>query len=430
MYKSLKKISKKQWFKVSSLSTIAIGVKFFTSLVNSKIMAYFLGPSGIAFIENVRNVFTSIDALATVGITPGVTNDILKTKNSSPYFNSIFSTSFWFVFIWSFLVCMAIMFFLPSLLSLNKFSSISYYFLIGIFSLYPLVILQLIFQAYLNGFELYTNIVRANIITGILSIIINAILIYIFGVPGVLITMILLPIFLVFYYGNILKSKIDVYEVLKPKFFKLQLLKNYYKFSVITLLSGVLGPLIYLLVRNQIVSQLGWFDAGIWSALTRVSSFYLLIPSTLISCYFFPKILKSNSPKRAWVFIKKYLTLVIPLFLVVFVALYFSANFWIKIILTQDFLTMENYLKYQFLGDFFKIVSLIFGYYFVANKKILAFVVCEIISLGSFYLLSNFFIEEYALNGIVISYLVSILLYFLAVIFFFFLELKFSKSTF
>jgi O-antigen/teichoic acid export membrane protein len=430
LYNYLKKISKKQWFKVSSLSTVAIGVKFFTSLINSKIMAYFLGPSGIAYIENIRNIFTSVDAIGILGTSTGTTNDILQNRNKLPQLYPVFSTSIWFVFCWSLFICSVVAFCLPYFSEFNNFNIVNYYFLVILFALYPLVVLHLLFQSFLNGFEAYSNIIKSNISVGIFSLILNLILIYYLGVRGVLITIIFLPIVLLLYYIYYLKNKLDFKEILKLKYVQPSLLKRYNKFSAILVLSGIFSPLVYLAIRGQIIQQLGWFEAGIWSALTRVSTFYLIIPTTLISYYFLPKILKTTTVNRAFVYARKYLILIIPFFIVLFLILYNTSNFWIKIILTDDFLSMKAYLKFQFLGDFFKVIALIFANYFLAKKKVLIFTVCEIISLASFYFFSNYFIKDHALKGVVMAYLLSITLYLLALSLFFIRQFKKSKSTF
>ena len=56
------------------------------------------------------------------------------------------------------------------------------------------------------------------------------------------------------------------------------------------LVSAVLGPLVFIAIRNNIIKEIGIEDAGFWETITRISSYYMMFSSTILTVYFFPKL--------------------------------------------------------------------------------------------------------------------------------------------
>jgi hypothetical protein len=54
--------------------------------------------------------------------------------------------------------------------------------------------------------------------------------------------------------------------------------------------SSVLGPLVFLAIRNSVIQNLGIGQAGFWETMTRISSYYLMFVSTILTVYFLPKL--------------------------------------------------------------------------------------------------------------------------------------------
>ena len=73
MRKKIKQAITSDLVKVSSKTGIATAVRIAASFIVSKILAIFVGPSGLAVLGQLNNVGNIIQSLSTAGITVGVT---------------------------------------------------------------------------------------------------------------------------------------------------------------------------------------------------------------------------------------------------------------------------------------------------------------------------------------------------------------------
>ena len=91
------------------------------------------------------------------------------------------------------------------------------------------------------------------------------------------------------------------------------------------LVSGVIGSFVLLEIRTDIVTITGLQNAGIYEGLQRISSYYLLFVSSIMTIYFYPKIAAKNSNLNVIIF--NYLKTIIPIFTFVLVLIYIFRNF-------------------------------------------------------------------------------------------------------
>src|SRR6185437_6874659 len=61
-------------------------------------------------------------------------------------------------------------------------------------------------------------------------------------------------------------------------------------FSVMTLSSALVSPLVNIAVRDHLAQQLGWEQVGYWQAVSKVSDAYLLFLTSAINIYYLPKL--------------------------------------------------------------------------------------------------------------------------------------------
>ncbi|MEP5935653.1 MAG: O-antigen translocase, partial [Winogradskyella arenosi] len=81
------------------------------------------------------------------------------------------------------------------------------------------------------------------------------------------------------------------------------------------------------------------------------------------------------------------------------------------------FTGMEPLFKWQLLGDFFRLASLVLSHQFLAKRMVKSFVLTEVISLGLFFGLSKLFIPFYGTEGVVLAHFVRYIIYLLLVVF-------------
>ena len=161
----IKLIVKTPLFKVTSLNSISVILKIGIGLITSKVLAIFVGPSGMALIGNLRNFLTSLENITTLGFQNGIVKFIVDHKDNNQELKKIVSTVFLT------LLCVAlflsgILFFFASYWSVFVFGKYSVYE--NIFRILALALpwyaVTVFLLAVINGFGKYKKVIYINII--------------------------------------------------------------------------------------------------------------------------------------------------------------------------------------------------------------------------------------------------------------------------
>jgi PST family polysaccharide transporter len=68
----IKKITQTNLFKITSLNSLSIVLKLGIGLITSKVIAVFVGSSGLALVGNFRNFVGSFETISTLGFQNGI----------------------------------------------------------------------------------------------------------------------------------------------------------------------------------------------------------------------------------------------------------------------------------------------------------------------------------------------------------------------
>jgi len=189
--------------------------------------------------------------------------------------------------------------------------------------------------------------------------------------------------------------------------------------GLMTLFSAVVGPIIYIFIRNLISTQSSLDAAGHYEAMQRISGFYMMFVTTLITFYFLPELTKAKSldeeRKLTFAFYKG----IISIFGIGLVVIYFLRHFVIQVLLTKEFELVSDLFLWQLLGDFFKALSLILGIRFYAKKIMKGYFVTEIISFTILFCSSYFLIPKLGSEGAVMAYAITYAAYFFILVIYF-----------
>ena len=420
-----KTIARTPLFKVASLNGVGVILKIAIGVITSKVLAVFIGPSGLALTGNLKNFLTSVESIATLGFQNGIVKYVVEAKEDRLALKKILST----IFISLFAVSLA----LSSILF--AFSSYFTSLIFGIQSNYNLIfkILAIVLPWYastayllviLNGLGKFKKVIYVNIIGNIIGLLFCIVAVYYYATFGALVAIIVPPallFFVAFYYVD---KEISFFSNISRGSFDWSVLKNLSSYSLMALVSSVFGSFVFLAIRNNIIAVLGLESAGYWEAMTRISTYYLMFISTILSVYFFPKLAFSTSKKAVQNVVKSYYFGVLPFFVIGAVVLFFFRFFLIKVLFSKDFIPVADLFLWQLIGDAFKVASLILGYQFYAKKLTSAFIITELFSLAIMFAFSHFFVLSYGLVGVVIAHALTYFIYFIVLL------LYFRKSLF
>ena len=374
----------------------------------------------MALVGNMRNFFTSVETVSTLGFQNGIVKYAAESQEDEVALKKVISTIF-ISLLGTAILLAIVLFFFSGYWNDQVFGSENQYdFVFKLLALaLPWYVVNVFLISIINGFGRFKSVIYINIFGNIIGLIVSILLIFQFKVSGALASVALTPalLFLLsFYYIN---KEISLRKNISIQCFDFSLIKKLSSYSMMAVVYGCVGPLVYLAIRNNVIDKLGLEQAGYWSAMERISANYLLFVSTLLTVYFLPKlVLAKTNQETKKVFFSFYKT-ILPLFIIGLVAIYFLRFYIIDLLFTVAFLPVSKLFFWQLIGDVLKVASIILGYEFFAKKMTLAFILTELMSLGILYFSTIYFVKAFEMEGIVMAYAFTYAIYLLVLIVFF-----------
>lgn len=419
------KIIKQPLFKISSLNGLSVLVRIAGGLIASKVIAKYMGPGGMAIVGNLRNFLSSLEGVTTMGVQNGIIKYTAENEKDERKLYGILST----VFLSLFAIIIIVSFLLFALSGywskwiFGQYGEYAWVFNVLAFSL-PWYAGSFILIAVLTGLGNYKQVILLNIWGNIIGTVLSAVLIWKYHTNGALLGLVLFQSVIFFISFYTFYRRFPGLAFLKWKYFDHTLLHNFFSYSLMTLITACTGPFIVISIRDKLEYDFGLNTAGFWEAVNRISSFYLLFATAMLTVYFFPKLSTAKTDKETKSVFVSYYKSIVPLFAVGFVAIYFLRDFIVRLLFTKDFLPMENLFIWQLVGDFFKVCSLILGYEFFAKKLTKAYITAEVMSFIILYFSSFILIEKYGVEGAVMAHAFTYFIYFITLLFYFKRRLK------
>jgi len=388
-----------------------------TGLVSTSVVAKILGPSGVALLGNFRNFITSLETISVLGFANGIVKYVAQHNKDENELKKIVTTVF-FTILGSSVLVSIFLFVFANYWNANIFGekyNFSLIFKATAFSL-PFFALNIFLVAIINGLSQFKKVIYINITGNIISFGFTIVMILKYQTFGALLSMAVIPIIMFLVCWFWISKTLDLKKYILLSLYDFSIIKNLSEYSLMAFVSAFCLPLIYLKIRTNATTTIGIENAGNWEAMNRLSAFYMIFVSKLLSLYFFPKLSQSQSNKETKNVFFDYYKSVIPMFVIGALVLYFLRDILISLIYSERFTVLSDLFFWQLIGDFFKVSSLILGYQFFAKKMTIAFLSTEILSIVILYFSSNFFIKFYEVEGLVIAHATTYIIYFLIVL--------------
>ena len=193
---------------------------------------------------------------------------------------------------------------------------------------------------------------------------------------------------------------------------QISVLRNLTPNMIMALVSSIALPIVYIIIRNYIISEIGIKEAGYWTAVTRVSDYYLMFINSLMALYILPRFaeLKTQTEFRKEVF--SFYKTVLPIFAVILGVIYLSRSLLVNLLFTEEFRPIEDLMGYQILGDFMRVMSMVIAYKFLAKKMFTHFIIIEVFLFVIMYFSSIYLIDAFGIKGAVMGHCLSYLMHF------------------
>ena len=415
----ISKLKNNPLIKVLSLNSVSVGVSFVLGLLSSKIISVFLGPSGMALMGSFRNFTAMIKSIATLGMNTSVVKLIVENKEDKEEVSIIYST-FFGVFL-GLAIVLGVSVALCSIWISNWiFFTNSYTTPIQFFGLMlPLIVINVFWTSVYNSFEKFNHIISIQIISNLIIFASTAYLIWQNNIQGGLLSVAVGEVIMFFVtYLFIRKTfknfNFDYHQIELKKY-----LSDMQRFSIMALLSAVLVPLTLISIRDNIVSVHSIQEAGIWDGVNRLSSFYMLIFNTGLSMYYMPKLASLKTDSEFKMELKSYFKTLVPLFIGMILVILILKSYIIQLAFTEEFNKINSILIWQLLGDFFRIMTLAFGFQILVKSMLKKYFIIEFVFNFSFLILAYLLIPSRSSEGVVQAYLAANVVSFLIILFMF-----------
>ena len=407
-----------QWYqhhliKLVGINSVHIAVKIVINALMSKLIAIYAGTLGMALMGNLRNLLQGLQTFSVLGVEQGLVKFTAQYQKDKDQLKRYFSTA-WVMSVISTIILSAILLILSRWLAQYMFNG-QYVNLIRVVAIcLPFYVIFAFISSLLQGMEFYRSYVFMQIAITIAIFVISAGLIFQYKVTGALYSIVIAIIVqcviaIIFLKRSFSQFTWNSYVTLS---FDKEISRQLLSFSIMALASALLLPVAHILVRTYLLNTIGEDETGWWEGVLRISRFYMLFSSTLISLYILPTLSKNDSVENfrntVWEFVKT----IIPLVVMGMILVYLLRHFIIESLFTEEFNGMLPLFKWQLLGDFIKVITTVMAFQFIARNDIKRYLIAEVISVTSFMIFSYWLINKNGVDGVVQAHLLNYILYF------------------
>ncbi len=413
------KVISSNFLKVSISSGFATLIKILASFFVNKLMAVYIGPAGIALAGQLNNFLGVITPFSVAGLNIGITKYVSEYNETDVVRrNQVIIYSGRLMLICSISFGLFISIFCKSI-SLWLFNSVKYNNVILILgACLPLIASNIWALAIINGLKEYKKFNLINIIINIFGLIVTIFLSMKFGLVGALFSIITTQSIAAIFSLPVLLKHLNPWK-LKIYNYDYKVLKLMLKYILMSIITALTIPVVQLFIRKFITTRLSIDEAGYWESLNRISSIHLLLITTTLATYVLPRLSELQDKIQIKKEITHIIKIVTPLVLLSSVFIFLFRSYIIEWLFTSSFRNAEPLFGMQLVGDFFKILSWIFGMFFLAKAKVLIYVTGEILFSVALYFFTIVFVNTWGLVGVTYSYAFLYICYFIYCIMFF-----------
>ena len=402
----------KKLFKVGILSALLTGIKMAMGFVIAKLVAVHAGPTGLALLGQVQSVVAGFTGVVNAPVGNGLIRYTAENIDADMETNA----KYWRASVQWVLLLLAIIVPLGLLgsefLAGWLFENTAWSWIIVLITLsLPLSVFGSIVNSVLNGQQRFRRYMLLGMFSVIVSSLIMIVLIVTQNIQGALFSVAI---------QSGLIGTILLLASFKEPWFKLQYWwgetsatqrKAIGGYVLMATTTALVAPVSLIFIRNMLVSQLGWDQAGQWQAVWKISEVYIGVITIALGTYFLPKLASitgQNNIKRE---VHSTLKVVLPLVIIIALVIYFSRDIIILILFTDEFTVARDLFAVQLIGDVFKIFAFIYAYPMLSRGATKWFVSTEIFFSVLFVILAWLFIPIFGVEGMPIAYATNYFFY-------------------
>ncbi|MFC3651469.1 O-antigen translocase [Dyella humi] len=380
-------------------SSIATAARLLAGLVIVKLVAWLAGPEGVGKLGQFMSLMSLLAVLAGGGISAGIVKYVAEYRHDAQRLSRLLAAALWYACCASVLMgCAALL--MSHQLSLWLLGDTRYENLIRILAVAQLgIALANYILAVINGFMDVRRLAFIQVLGSVLSVVLALGLSHWLHLYGALLALVA---------GQLLLLVVGLPVWQRSPYFQRGMLRMHFDremslklaaFSVMTLTSALLLPLINIAVRNHLALQFGWERVGYWQAVSKVSDAYLLFLTTAINIYYLPKLAATHDRPSLVSELRNAYRYLLPAVVVLALLVYAMRGWVTSLLFSADFASANALYAPQLLGDVLKIASFMLSYLMLAKAMTRLFVISECVFALSYLALVYVFTASFGLIG-------------------------------
>lgn len=385
-----------------------------SGFVIAKVVAIYTGPSGIAMLGQVQSLVSALNGITAAPAGNGVVRYTAEYQAAgldgcAPWWKAALK---WIVLLLAIVIPVACIFAKP--LAHWVFGDVNYFWLVVMTALaLPLSAANTLIASVINGQHQYRRFIGLGMVSVIFATIIMVLLVMKANLKGAMIAAVL--------FSSISGLVMLVGSVQQP-WFRLKYwwgatdnahLRGIGGYVAMAVTTALTVPVSLLMVRNILIAQVGWEQAGHWQAVWKISEVYLGVITMALSTYFLPKLASLEGIGAILREIKTTAKIVMPIVLLLAILVYLLRDVAIKLLFTEAFAPARDLFAIQLVGDVVKIMSWLYAYPMLSRGATKWFMGTEIAFSVIFVLLAYVFVENFGVNGANFAYVMNYCLYLL-----------------
>lgn len=382
-------------------------------------MAVLLGPAGVGIFSLLISFANLVVQVAHLG-TPGATTRYVsqaRSENDKLSISKILTLILYTVLPCSILLTIICLLFSKQIAIYLANDSTIIRILVIIISLsIPFNVLWVILDEIFLGYKEISLRARIIIANFILSIIIIGPLIYFLKVKGLAIYHLLYMIMAAGLFGYYLRRILAREEISFIWRIDSGFAKEFYKFSLTTLATGLSLTLSLLITRSLIVRLVGFSENGLYQATISLAT-YLVMFQQSMQAYLYPHLSEAMGTDQFIDELNKGLRLMLLSMTPIIVVFILFSHYFVLLLYSREFLSIAGLIPIACLGTYFNIIGMLFWIALLATRNLKAYGVITLISNLLSIVLVVILIPPLGLVGAIwayaIGYLIAFGLYFL-----------------
>ena len=392
-------------------TTIATAARLLAGLVVIKLVAWFAGPAGVGKLGQFMSLMSLLAVLAGGGISAGIVKYVAEYRDDKEKLSRLLAAALWYALCASCLMgCAALLF--SRQIAVWLLGDQVYENLIRVLAVAQLAIALFNYiLAVINGFMDVRRLAFIQVWGSAFSIVLVLWLSRWLHLYGALLALVL---------GQVLCLAVGLPAWWRSPYFQRSMLRMHFDremtlrlaaFSVMTLSSALLPPLINIAVRDHLALQFGWTQVGYWQAVSKVSDAYLLFLTTAINIYYLPKLASTHALAALVLELRHAYRYLLPAVVALAAVVYVLRGWVTRLLFSADFMSANALYGPQLLGDVIKIASFILSYVMLAKAMTRLFVISECVFAASYLLLVYVFTAHFGLVGAMYAFTFNYLIY-------------------